>query len=74
MVVDLPVLVIPVLVWTLSSNLGLEWKYIRPERVHVGVNQDLDEWKEEIEDQPDVNHFDIGGLRQVVRHIDEHGG
>ena len=46
---------------------------IRPERVHVGVDQHLDEREQEVEDQPDVDHFNVGGLWQVVWHIDEHG-
>ena len=45
-----------------------------PEGVHVCVDKNLDEGKKEIEDQPDVDHLDIGGLRQVVGDVDEHGG
>ena len=44
----------------------VSWKHIRPERVHVGVDQDLDEGEQQVEDQPDVNHFDVGRFRQVV--------
>ena len=38
------------------------------------MDQNLYEREQEVEDEPDVNHLDVGGLRQVVRHIDEHGG
>ena len=38
------------------------------------MDEDLNERKQEIEDKPDVNHLDVGGLGQVVGDIDEHGG
>ena len=68
MVVDLPVVVVSGKVFLLNQS------GIRPEGVHVGVDQDLDEREQQVEDQPDVDHFDVGRFRQVVRHIDEHGG
>ena len=43
-----------------------------PETVHVRVDENLNERKEKVEDEPDVNHLDVGRLWQVVRHIDEH--
>ena len=46
----------------------------RPEGVHIRVDENLNERKQEIEDEPDVDHLDVGGLGQVVRDIDEHGG
>ena len=45
-----------------------------PEGVHVGVDQNLNEGKQQIENKPDIDHLDIGSLRQVVGDIDEHGG
>ena len=38
------------------------------------MDENLNERKEKVEDEPDVNHLDVGRLRQVVRDIDEHGG
>ena len=38
------------------------------------MDQNLNERKQEIEDEPDVDHPDVGRLGQVVRDIDEHGG
>ena len=70
MMVDLPVVVV-------SGQILLfykSWKWIRPEGVHVGVDQDLDEREQQVEDQPDVDHLDVRRFRQVVRHVDEHGG
>ena len=32
----------------------------RPEGVHVGVDDDEDEGDDEVEDQPDVHHLDVG--------------
>ena len=37
------------------------------------MEENLYEGQEKVEDEPDVNHLDVGGLRQVVRHIDKHG-
>ena len=38
------------------------------------MDKNLNEGKQEIEDEPDIDHLDVGRLRQVVRDIDEHGG
>ena len=71
MMVDLTIVVIPIL-WKLHpSNLIYENS---PESVHVCVDENLNERKEKVEDEPDVNHLDVGRLWQVVGHIDEHGG
>ena len=45
-----------------------------PKGVHVGVDQDLSEWKKEVEDEPNVDHLDVGSFGQVVGDVDEHGG
>ena len=37
------------------------------------MDKNLNEGKQEVEDEPDVDHLDVGRLGQVVRHIDEHG-
>ena len=47
---------------------------IIPQKIHVGVQENFNEWKKQIEDEPDVNHLDRGGFRKVIGHADEHGG
>ena len=42
--------------------------------VHVGRHQDVVEGLDQVEKQPDVNHLDVGGLRQVLADADEHRG
>ena len=42
------------------------------ETVHVSRHQDVIEWLDQVEEQPDVDHFDVGGLGKVVADIDEH--
>ena len=45
---------------------------IASEGVHVGVKQHHDEGVHQVEQQPHVHHLHVGGLRQVVAHVDEH--
>ena len=71
MMVDLTVLVIPVSEEPLLGNIKC---LTTPEGVHVGVDQNLNEGKQQIENKPDVDHLDVGSLRQIVGDIDEHGG
>ena len=40
--------------------------------VHIGVQQYYDEGVEQVEQQPHINHLHVGGLGQVVTHVDEH--
>ena len=47
---------------------------VHPETVHVGRHQDVVERLDQVEEQPDVDHLDIGGLWQVVADVDEHCG
>ena len=68
MMVDLTIIVVP------EKKSSKKFWNRPPQRIHEGVDKDLNEGKEKVEDEPDVNHLDVGGLRQVVRHIDEHGG
>ena len=42
------------------------------EAVHVGRHQDVVEGLDQVEEQPDVDHLDVGGFGQVVADIDEH--
>ena len=37
--------------------------YILSEGVHIGVDHDEDEGDDEIEDEPGVDHLDVGGCR-----------
>ena len=38
------------------------------------MQENFNEWKKQIEDEPDVNHLDVGGFRKVIEHADEDGG
>ena len=40
--------------------------------VHVGRHQDVVERLDQVEEQPDVDHLDVGRLRKVVANVDEH--
>ena len=42
------------------------------ETVHVRCHQDVVEWLDQVEEQPDVDHLDVGGLWKVVADVDEH--
>ena len=42
------------------------------EAVHVGRHQDVVERLDQVEEQPDVDHLDVGGLGKVVADTDEH--
>ena len=38
------------------------------------MQENFNEWKKQIEDEPDVDHLDVGGFRKVIEHADEDGG
>ena len=42
------------------------------ETVHVRRHQDVVEGLDQVEEQPDVDHLDVGGLGKVVADTDEH--
>ena len=42
------------------------------ETVHVRRRQDVVEGLDQVEEQPDVDHLDVGGLGEVVANVDEH--
>ena len=44
------------------------------EVVHVGRHEDVVERLDQVEEQPDIDHLDVGGLRQVLADADEHRG
>ena len=44
------------------------------ETVHVGRHQDVVEWLDQVEEQPDVDHLYVGSLGKVVADADEHRG
>ena len=46
----------------------------RPKCVHVCVNNDQHKGDDQVEDQPNVNHLNVGGLWEVLRDGYEHGG
>ena len=47
--------------------------FIIPKSVHVGVDENDDEGKEQIKEEPYIHHLHVGGLRQVVANVDKHG-
>ena len=42
--------------------------------IHVRSHQNVIEGFYKVEEEPDINHLDVGGLGKVVADIDEHGG
>ena len=44
------------------------------ETVHVGRHQDVVEGLDQVEEQPDVDHLNVGRLGKVVADADEHRG
>ena len=44
------------------------------EVVHVGRHEDVVERLDQVEEQPDIDHLDVGSLRQVLADADEHRG
>ena len=42
------------------------------ETVHVRRHQDVVEWLDQVEEQPDVDHLYVGGLGKVIADADEH--
>ena len=45
---------------------------IIPECVHVCVYQHHNEGVEQVKQEPHIHHLHVGGLGQVVAHVDEH--
>ena len=45
---------------------------IVPKSVHVGVDQHHNEGVEQVEQEPHIHHLHVGGLGQVVAHVDKH--
>ena len=44
-----------------------------PQRLYVSLHDDINEGFEQVEDQPDVDHLDVGRRGQALRHADEQG-
>ena len=40
-----------------------------PQSFHVGVDDDQNEGNEEVEEKPDVDHFQVGGVGQAIVHL-----
>ena len=40
---------------------------------NVCLHDDVNEWLEEVEEEPDVDHLDIGRLGEIVADVDKHG-
>ena len=50
-----------------------DWRllvFLLSESVSVGLHNDVHEGFEETEDQPTVQHLDVGGVRKIVVHTD----
>ena len=45
---------------------------VPPETVHVRRHEYVVEGLDQVEEQPDVDHLDVGGLGEVVADVDEH--
>jgi hypothetical protein len=48
----------------------IKYFYSRPESVHVGVDDHQHKRNNKVEDQPDVDHLDVGGGRQTFIHLE----
>ena len=52
--------------------VDLPWLFLCAESFNVSLQENVNKWLEQVEQEPDVDHLDIGRLREVVTHIDEH--
>ena len=43
-------------------------------RFNIGLEKNVSEGFEEVEDEAGVNHLDIGSLGEIIAHADKHGG
>ena len=46
--------------------------HVLPEAVHVGVDQNNNEGVEQVKQEPHINHLHVGGLWEIIAHVDEH--
>ena len=46
--------------------------FIISKRVHVSVEKDNDERKEEVEEEPHVHHLHVRGFGKIVAYVDKH--
>ena len=47
---------------------------IHPESFHIGLDDYIHKWLEEVEDKPGINHLDIGSFGEIVANVDKHRG
>ena len=52
--------------------VDLPWLFLCAESFNVSLQENVNKWLEQVEPEPDVDHLDIGGLGEVVTHVDEH--
>ena len=52
--------------------VDLPWLYFCAESFDVSLQENVNKWLEQVEQEPDVDHLDIGRLGEVVTHVDEH--
>ena len=57
-----------------SSAMVIDLRLVRPQRVLVSVNEDLDKWYQEVEHQPVVHHLDAARLGEALADPNKHGG
>ena len=56
-----------------GNTMVVDLSFIVPsDTVHVSRHQDVVERLDQVEEQPDVDHLDVGGLWKVVADVDEH--
>ena len=60
---------IPDWLWSFSSSRKYIFKTFRPQRLHEGVDDDEDEGDKEVEEKPDVDHLQVGGVWQAIVHL-----
>ena len=42
------------------------------ECLDICLHDDVNEWLEQVKEEPDVDHLDIGSLGEIVTDVDEH--
>ena len=52
--------------------VDLPWLFLCAESFNVSLQEDVNEWLEQVEQKPDVDHLDIGSLGEIVTYVDEH--
>ena len=59
---------------SLAMVIDLSWLFLRAQSFNISLEQNINKRFEQVEQQPDVDHLDVGCLGKVVTHVDEHCG